>query len=59
MADKCLTYITFASGPKRLAKMAAAQQGISLSAYLEQLVLADGKATGLADVAAQPRGNGK
>lgn len=41
------THLTLDHAVKRLAKMAAARQGLSLSAYISMLIRADAEETGL------------
>jgi len=50
--NKALTYIKLSDQARRLAKMAAASNGVSLSSYVERLINADAQRSGLADLVA-------
>lgn len=53
---KSLTYLNLTPAAKRLAKMAAARSGISLSEYVEHLIGEDAQRTGLADLVGAAKG---
>ena len=50
MSKRSLTHIDLSPPIKRMAKMAAAQRGLSLSTYLSALVETDARRTGVANL---------
>lgn len=52
-----ITHLYLDERTRRLARMAAAQRGLSLSRYVTRLVEADAEETGVAELAIEQEGN--